>query len=174
MKHSQKIIEPDVMIVFGAGVARGGGPGPALTRRVRTAARLFEQGLSSHIILTGGVGKHPPAEALVMKELAVQEGVPEKNIVIEDKAATTFQSVVNCLSIMRLRNWMSAHIVTDPFHMLRCRLTFKLLGWRTTGSATTGGEQDYPKWKWIYYYLREITAMPLYALLCLLKRLTGK
>ncbi|MCP4688167.1 MAG: YdcF family protein [Desulfobacterales bacterium] len=174
MEQAQKNTRTDAMIVFGAGVTRDGGPGPAIKRRVPRAARLFKQGFSKNIILTGGVGRHPPAEALVMKALALREGIPEERIVIEDKSASTFQSVINCLEIMQRRNWLSAHIVTDPFHMLRCKLAFRMLGLKATGSSTRGGEHDYPKWKWIYYYLREMIAIPFYFVLIPIKKIAGR
>ena len=58
--------EVQVAVVLGTEVLSGGRPSRTLAARVRHAAGLCERGRVSLIIATGGLGKHPPAEAEVM------------------------------------------------------------------------------------------------------------
>ena len=58
----------DVAVVLGAGVWEGGVPSPVLRRRVSHGIELVKSGCAGWLILTGGVGRHPPSEAQVMQE----------------------------------------------------------------------------------------------------------
>ena len=66
----------DVIVVLGAAVWPGGQPSPALQRRILHAVDLWQQGYAVYLLVTGGVGKYPPAEAAVMQRLAVAHGIP--------------------------------------------------------------------------------------------------
>ncbi len=107
----------DAVIVLGAAVWAGGKPSPTLVRRARHGAKLTLAGAAPALMVTGGVGVHPPAEALVMRDIAMEEGVAENAIVIEDTAADTLESGWACAAIMRSRGWSRALIVTDDFHL---------------------------------------------------------
>lgn len=150
----------DAVIVLGAAVWGGGEPSPTLLRRTRHGARLVLAGEAPVLMVTGGVGVHPPAEALVMKDIAMQEGVGEDAIVIEDTAADTLESGWACSAIVRSRGWSRALIVTDDFHLGRTVTVFRWLGVDATGSAAPGTRQDLGWWGWIYYWLRELAAWP--------------
>jgi len=91
---------------------------------------LFRSQRAKIIVMSGGVGKYPPAEALVMKELALSLGVPSDNILIESQSINTFQSIINCLELMDSNKWTSAIIVTDSYHLLRSVFLLKALGKR--------------------------------------------
>ena len=63
----------DVIVVLGAAVWPGGQPSPALQCRVLHAVDLLQRGYALHLLVTGGVGQYPPAEAEVMT-FAVSQG----------------------------------------------------------------------------------------------------
>ena len=71
----------DVIVILGAGL------GLALRRRVAHGARLFHEGKAGHLIVTGGAIGTRPTEAEAMRALALEHGVPEDRIIIEDKAS---------------------------------------------------------------------------------------
>ena len=59
-----------------------------------TCANLYKQGYADKIIFAGGLGKitkyhFKKAEAEMYKEIAIQEGVPEEKIWIENKSTNT-------------------------------------------------------------------------------------
>jgi uncharacterized SAM-binding protein YcdF (DUF218 family) len=152
----------DVIIVLGAAVCAGGKPSPILANRVGHAVGAFKSGLAGKIIATGGVGRHPPAEALLMRDLAVSSGVSPDDIVVEDHARNTFESASLCSVIMRERAWSTALVVTDAYHLLRSVLTFRAFGVYAVGTATRRRPDTVSRTKWAYLHLRELGAIPLY------------
>ena len=95
----------DVIVVLGAAVWPDGRPSPALQRRVMHAVDLLQQGSAAYLLVTGGLGKYPPAEAEVMQRLAMAHGIPTENILCEDQATSTFASALRCCDILRQRGW---------------------------------------------------------------------
>ena len=164
----------DVIIVLGAAVWQGGRPSPAILRRVLHAVNLLNAGRAPFIIFTGGLGKHPPSEAIVMQAVAEKEGVEEEKMVLEEKATSTYESALNCIKIMRDRNWSTAIIVSDSYHVFRSVFLFRLLGVKAVGSSAPGGRESNPTWKWLYYHLREIAAIPWYLILVFINKHSKK
>ena len=65
----------DVIIVLGAAVWPEQQPGSSLKSRTERAIELYRDSYASHLILSGGLGRHPPEEAEVMRRLAVEAGM---------------------------------------------------------------------------------------------------
>jgi uncharacterized SAM-binding protein YcdF (DUF218 family) len=151
----------DVIVVLGAAVWPGAQPSPALRRRVLHAVDLLQRGYAPHLLVTGGVGKHPPAEAAVMQRLAVAHGVPRASIVLEDQATSTFESAWRCRDMLWQRGWSHVLIVTDRYHLTRALLAFRSVGIRAVGSAVPG-KPARRLWQRLSYYLRERLALAWY------------
>src|SRR5215467_14395588 len=79
----------DVIVVLGAAVWPDEQPSPALQRRILHAVDLLQRGYAAYLLVTGGVGKYPPAEAAVMQRLAVAHGISPQHILCEDQATST-------------------------------------------------------------------------------------
>lgn len=162
----------DVVIVMGAAVGEGGQPSPALMRRTAHGIELVRRGEAEYLLVTGGIGKHPPAEAHLMRGMALEEGLAEERIVMEEEGRNTFESVVGCVSIMRERGWTKATVVSDSFHLPRARFLFRSFGIHTIGSAAEGGKETNTLLKWWYFHLRELIAFSWYLLLVAKKKLS--
>lgn len=111
----------DAIVVAGCAVWPGGVPSPALRRRVRRAVDLYDDGWAPRIVLTGGVGTHPPAEAEVAARLCRQWGVPEAALIREPWSTDTQQNARYAARLVQGR----VLVVTDPFHVARCRVLFR-------------------------------------------------
>ena len=144
----------DVIVVLGAAVWPDGRPSPALQRRVMHAVNLLQQGSAAYLLVTGGMGKYPPAEAEVMQRLAMAHGIPTENILCEDQATSTFASALRCCDILRQRGWSRVLVVTDRYHLPRALFAFRSCGLRAVGSAAPG-KPARRLWRCGYYYLRE-------------------
>ena len=155
---------------MGAAVWEGGLPSPALRRRTAHGIALVKRGEAEYLLLSGGIGRHPPAEAQVMRNMALDAGLAQERIVLEEKGRSTFESVMGCVSIMGERGWTRATVVSDAYHLLRARLVFRAFGIRTTGSAAEGGREANRFFKWWYYHMREFVALPWYMLLVIRKK----
>lgn len=144
----------DVIVVLGAAVWPDGRPSPALQRRVIHAVGLLRQGSAAYLLVTGGMGKYPPAEAEVMQRLAIAHGIPTEHILCEDQATSTFASALRCCDILRQRGWWRVLVVTDRYHLPRALFAFRSCGLRAVGSAAPGKPARRLRRRW-YYYLRE-------------------
>ncbi len=162
-----------VIIVLGAAVWRGGEPSPALRRRVSHAVELLQAGQGRMLLMTGGLGTHPPPEAHVMRQLAMAQGIPDTRILLEDQATSTFQSALRCTRILRQHGWSTALIVTDRYHLPRALLSFRAMGVRAQGSAPQGGRYSRRRWKVWYYRIRELLALGCYIPRLLVRKIRG-
>ncbi len=161
----------DVIIVLGAAVSKGGRPSRALRRRVLHGVNLLEEQKASFLLLTGGLGKYPPAEAVVMRDLALASGVPKEKIILEQNGTTTFTNAKHCVGIMRNHNWLHAIVVSDSYHLFRATFVFRYFGVNVIGSAAKGGKQENTSFKWLCYHFREIIAFAWYIILIILDKL---
>lgn len=132
----------DAIVVLGAAVFEGGEPSPVLEARWAHAAQLYQRGLAPLIVVSGGVGAHPPSEAEVMARLAAAAGVPADGLVLEDQAHTTQQSVRFTTPLLEESDVQSIIVVTSPFHLFRATWMYRDAGYVAYGS----GPQDDPLW----------------------------
>jgi len=165
------VMKQDAIIVLGAAVRKGGNPSPALCRRVLHGIRLFRQGKADYLLFTGGTGKYPPAEAAVMRQLAIAEGISPERIFTEEKADSTFTSAAYCARIMRENQWKSALIVSDSFHILRSVFIFRCFGIRAEGNGTKQGRTAIGPFRWWLWHVREIIALLWYGLRCVIRKM---
>lgn len=150
----------DVVIVLGAAVWAGGKPSPTLERRARHGADRVLAGAAPVLMVTGGVGVHPPAEAAVMRDIALEAGLSADAIVVEETASDTLASGRACAAIMRSRGWSRALIVSDDFHLPRALRIFRWFGIEVGGSAVPGTRRGLGWRLWLYYWLRDLAAYP--------------
>ena len=99
-----------VAIVLGARV-RNGVPSDMLYDRVLTGVELFKAGKSRKLLFSGG-----DDEPAVMKKLAVELGVPETDIILDDLGLRTYESCVRAKQVFEIAD---AIIVTQDYHLAR-------------------------------------------------------
>ncbi|WP_374263298.1 YdcF family protein [Corallococcus sp. RDP092CA] len=129
-----RVTDAEVLVVLGARVLPGGAPSGALRARVEQAAELYHRGVAPWLLLSGGVGAHPPSEARVMRELAVAAGVPASACVLEEDSHSTEDNARSCARVLRERGARRVVVVSDPYHLLRARQCFRREGWEVATS----------------------------------------
>lgn len=123
----------DCAVVFGAAVHSVGTPGPGINRRVQTATRLYAEGKVNSLFLTGGKGSAEQAsEAQVMRRVAMREGVPPEDILLEEEAHSTWQNLELVRPLMA--DCQSAVGISDRYHLARIQSLAWIQGW---GPLTT-------------------------------------
>lgn len=155
----------DVAVVLGAAVWKGGVPSPSLSRRALHGILLYKENVVHHIIFSGGIGKYPPTEARVMRNLAVAEGVPEAKMTLEEAATNTLQSAQACSLIIQKNQWSKVVIVTDNYHMLRSIIAFRRFGINVSGSAPMAARTQTKTLRWWCFRLREVFALAWYLII---------
>ena len=159
-KASQdEVRQADVIIVLGAAVWAGGRPSPTLRVRTERGIGLYKAGYAPRLLVTGGLGGNPPAEAVVMARMAVQAGIPESALIVDDQATSTWESLRHAQSVMAANGWQTALIVSDPFHMLRAITMARDLGIEAYAAPAADSPTSTIKRLRRFYTVRESLAM---------------
>lgn len=92
------------------------------TNIARRAAQLYLQGLAPKILFTGGLGRNtqgllPEPEAVRFARVAREMGVPEQDILLEDKSTNTAENIQYTRALLEAENIPHGHIlgVHQPF-----------------------------------------------------------
>ena len=126
----------DVAIILGAATS-GEKVSPVYRERINHGIWLFENGYVDYLILTGGVGKgNEKSDAYVAKQYAMEKGIPENVILIEEKSTITEENLEHAKAIMDEHSLDTAIIVSDPLHMKRAMLMAKDYGIEACSSPT--------------------------------------
>ena len=152
-----------VVVIFGAGVLKGGRPSPTLRARVEAAFRCGGPG--ARYIPTGAVGRNPPSEARVMAGLLAGLGVPSSHITLEETATDTFSSALACARLLAGEAG-PVRIASSGYHLPRCLMLMRMAGVPCTPCPAPPP----PRWPW-YWRLREAAALPYDAALMAFRRL---
>lgn len=121
---SQAPERADCIAVFAGGVGESGKAGQGYEERVGYAVDLYKRGFADRLIFSSGY-KYLFEEKLLMKALATALGVPEKDIILEDKSSNTYENVQFTTEIMTKNGWRSVLLVSSPYNMMRASMVFK-------------------------------------------------
>ncbi|HWI86830.1 MAG TPA: YdcF family protein [Sphingomonas sp.] len=151
----------DYVVIFGAAVGADGRPSGSLERRVAGALAWWHAHRDVHFLPTGGIGRHGPAEAAVMRDMLIAAGVAPARITLEDKARDTLESVRLCDRILRARGDAGAIICcTSPYHQLRCTLLFRMLGYTVIVPPMPSDRAALPAAKYWRFRGKELLSAP--------------
>jgi uncharacterized SAM-binding protein YcdF (DUF218 family) len=111
-------------VVFAGGVGESGKAGGGYQERVKRAVDLYHEGRAPRLIFSSGYA-FTFSETEVMRDLAMFLGVPPSAIILETKAASTFENVAFVRNILRREEWREIMLVSSPYHMRRALLTWR-------------------------------------------------
>lgn len=149
------------LVIFGAAVRADGSPSGSLARRIEGALSFAQAIQSLKFIPTGGVGDNGPAEAEVMQRLLITRGIKQEDIILENRARNTIESVEYCHAILSARRDVEAVVpCTSRYHIPRCALLFRLLGYKVRVPEMPKDRPHLPFWKWSMYVTKEFIALP--------------
>jgi uncharacterized SAM-binding protein YcdF (DUF218 family) len=151
-----------VAVVLGTQVLPGGRASRTLEARVRHAARLYKGGGIRLLVPTGGLGEHPPSEAVVMARILREEGVPESDVLLEDRARNTWDSARLVAGMAEKLGVESVVVVTDPVHCVRTVAAFRRAGLMASAEPVYSSPMWRGKWRRRGQLVREIGALAWY------------
>jgi uncharacterized SAM-binding protein YcdF (DUF218 family)/glycosyltransferase involved in cell wall biosynthesis len=114
----------DAIVVFAGGVGESGKAGGGAQERLKKAVDLFKAGEARYLVLSSGY-VYSFREADVMRALAIDQGVPVGQIVLEERATNTYQNVKFVDEILKDHRWRSILLVSSPYHMRRALLVWR-------------------------------------------------
>ena len=119
-----KLKDIDCIIILGAGIW-GDKPSPMLEDRLLQGISLYENNVSSKIIMSGDHGKEDYDEVNIMKDFAIEKGVPSENIFMDHAGFSTYESIYRAKEIFGAKKVV---IVTQKYHLYRSLYIANQLG----------------------------------------------
>lgn len=105
----------DCILILGAGIW-GDKPSPMLQDRLDEGIKLYKEGIASKIIMSGDHGREEYDEVNIMKEYAIEQGVPSEDIFMDHAGFSTYESIYRAKEIFDADNIV---IVTQEYHLYR-------------------------------------------------------
>ncbi len=114
----------DCILVLGAGV-RDEKPRPLLKDRIDTGVEAYYAGAAPKLIMSGDHGRVDYDEVNVMKQEAIDQGVPSSDIFMDHAGFSTYESIYRAKEIFGVDKMI---IVTQEYHMYRALYIADALG----------------------------------------------
>ncbi len=97
--------------------------------RFEKAVELYKQGYIKKIIISSGGGRGNINEAEFAKKLAIEQGVPEQDIVTETLSKTTYENAVfTKIKLDSMHVYNHSLLITSAVHLRRAKQTFERAG----------------------------------------------
>lgn len=110
-----------------------------LESRINHAVSLYKNHYASKIVMSGGTDKPDNVnEAETMKTIAIKDGIPASDILLENQSASTYQNLVFSQKVLNKAGLGSAIIVTDPSTNARAELVASKLHYKYALSPVIG------------------------------------
>lgn len=114
----------DCIIILGAGIW-GDKPSPMLEDRLLEGVSLYENNVSTKIIMSGDHGREEYDEVNIMKKFAIEKGVPSENIFMDHAGFSSYESIYRAKEIFGANKIV---IVTQKYHLYRALYIANQLG----------------------------------------------
>ena len=124
-----KLNDIDCIVVLGAGIW-GDKPSPLLQDRLDTAISLYENNVSSKIIMTGDHGRKNYDEVNIMKDYTIKNGIKSEDIFMDHAGFSTYESIYRAKEIFKAKKVV---IVTQKYHLYRALYIANKLGLEAYG-----------------------------------------
>ena len=154
----QELHSADAIVVFGA-AEYSGHPSPVLRARLDHAFDLFQKGIASVVITTGGAASDPSfSEGGVGRDYLIRRGIPERSLIAETQGSDTAQSAVRVAVIMRANGLHSCVAVSDAYHVFRIKRLLEHEGVGPVYVAPRPGSRPHSVAQRAYAVLREASS----------------
>ena len=138
---------PDALLLLGVALGENDEATPELRARVLTAAALYHGAGPMRIVVCGGLTReHRVAEADVMAALLMQAGVPERDILREDRSRTTMENFLNAAALPGVAKDARVLVVTSDYQLRRSVMTARRAGFLHVRGAPAALAHD-KAWK---------------------------
>ena len=119
----------DCIIILGAGIWEDK-PSPMLEDRLLEGIKLYQNGVSDKIIMSGDHGRREYDEVNIMKNYAIEKGIPSENIFMDHAGFSTYESIYRAKDIFEAKKVV---IVTQEYHLYRALYIANQLGLEAYG-----------------------------------------
>ena len=124
--------EYDCILVLGAGVWSGGRPSHMLSDRLDVAIDAYNAGAAPKLLMSGDHGRKEYDEVNVMKDYAIEAGVPSVDVFMDHAGFSTYESIYRARDVFMAKRVL---IVTQGYHLYRALYVARSLGLEAEGIA---------------------------------------
>lgn len=114
----------DCILVLGAGV-RDGSPTPMLAERLDFGIEAYGTGCAPKLLMSGDHGQDNYDEVNVMKDYAVNAGIPGDDVFMDHAGFSTYESMYRARDVFGVKKVL---IVTQKYHIYRAVYDARRLG----------------------------------------------
>ncbi len=143
IEESKELSDIDCIIVLGAGI-RKDGPSPLLEDRLIRGIELYNENVSNKIIMSGDHGRRTYDEVNIMKDYAIEKGIPSQDIFMDHAGFSTYDSMYRAKKIFKAKKVV---IVTQEYHIPRALFIARKLGLDAYGVASEGNNYSGQKYR---------------------------
>ena len=124
-----KLEDVDCILILGAGIW-GDKPSPMLEDRLLEGISLYKKGVAPKIIMSGDHSKEDYDEVNIMKNFAIEQGVPSEDIFMDHAGFSSYESIYRAKEIFKAKKII---IVTQKYHLYRALYIANKLGLEAYG-----------------------------------------
>ena len=124
-----ELSDVDCIIILGAGIWEDK-PSPMLEDRLLEGIKLYQNSVSDKIIMSGDHGRREYDEVNIMKNYAIEKGIPSENIFMDHAGFSTYESIYRAKDIFEAKKVV---IVTQEYHLYRALYIANQLGLEAYG-----------------------------------------
>lgn len=135
LNDSDSETQYDCILILGCGVRADGTPSNMLSDRLRRGIELYKAGIAPKIIMSGDHGQPNYDEVNVMRQIALENGVPAEDIFMDHAGFSTYDSLYRAKAIFEAERII---VVTQKYHLYRA-----LYDARKMGICADGINADY-------------------------------
>jgi uncharacterized SAM-binding protein YcdF (DUF218 family) len=99
--------------------------------RILEGISLVKQGIADKLLITGGSGdpfNRGLSEARVLRTFALESGLRDEQVFVEETSRNTYESAVNATQMLRAGNYRQLVLITSAAHMSRAIAAFHKQG----------------------------------------------
>jgi uncharacterized SAM-binding protein YcdF (DUF218 family) len=152
----------DAIVVLGS-AQYNGVPSSIFEARLEHAIALYEDGVAPMIVTVGGKATGDEfTEAEAGRDYLANAGIPAESLLAVPEGVDTLESMRAVSTAFDEHGWMSAVLVTDPWHAMRAQRMAEDAGIEAESSPTRQGPAVETRATQFRYILRETAAYLLY------------
>lgn len=130
---AEELAQMDCIMVLGCGLRFDGSPTMMLSDRLDKGIALYQQGVSSKLLMSGDHGRQEYDEVNEMKQYAIGKGVPSEDIFMDHAGFSTYESMFRAREIFQVKSMV---VVTQEYHLSRAVYNGNKMGIDTYGVPT--------------------------------------
>lgn len=126
-------VKPDCILILGAAVRPDKTPSPMLEDRLKRGIDIYNEYKINRILMSGDNRTKDYDEVDVMKQYAIDKGVPARHIFTDPAGLSTYESIYRAKKMFGSKKVV---IVTQQYHLYRALYIAKRLGLDAYGVPT--------------------------------------